>query len=59
MGIRVYNNYVSVYVHMWGQCIQQTSRGPGDILDQRQYQPKLLNQQKQQGDLQPERMGDF
>jgi hypothetical protein len=23
---------------MWDQCIQQTSRGPGDVLNQRQYQ---------------------
>jgi hypothetical protein len=29
MGIRVSDNYVSVYVQMWDQCIQQTSRGPG------------------------------
>jgi hypothetical protein len=38
MCTRVSDNYVSVYVQMWDQCVQQILRGPGDVLDQRQYQ---------------------
>jgi hypothetical protein len=34
---------------MWDQCIQQTSRGPGGILDQRQYQPQPPDQQQAAG----------